>query len=216
MKNLLLMIALVAIVIDSFSQKNNPLNQRGLDFVASIDIISADFNAGKVKAFDQETILSYSKVLPLQHTASVDLAANVVRTIKDPGYRFLDVVNNSSLSDFSKDLLPKLINTERLSIEHFRNSLSNMVQEITSEKISPSEKELLLSLTAISYNIAANSSLGRGANCYFDGPNGTVALNREECITAGAMMGGLLGFSICGPWCALGGAIVGSIAVALS
>ena len=46
----------VLLALNGMAQDNNPYNKRGIDYYNSLNIISADFNAGKVKEINQESL----------------------------------------------------------------------------------------------------------------------------------------------------------------
>ncbi len=198
----------------SIAQKNNPYNQRGLDFVTSVNLVSNDFNAGLVKDFTQESLNKYSKMVPLQNQVSLELTSRVVKTVKAPGFNFYDFINNSTLSSYAKTMYPKLINLNRKSAVEFQKLLSDLVNEINLAKIDRNEKELLLSVAAISNNNSNGAVTGKGT-CELSGPNGSTTLSNGECITMLAAVGAYIGFQICGIWCGLGGAIVGGLIAAV-
>lgn len=214
MKNLLYVFGLSFFSTMSIAQKNNPYNQRGVDFVTSVNLVSNDFNAGLVKDFTQESLNKYSKMIPLQNQVSLDLTSRIVKAVKAPGFNFYDFINNSTLSSYAKNMYPQLINPKGKSADEFRKTLSEKVGEINLAKIDRNEKELLLSVAAISFNSSNNPVAGR-SSCELQSPEGTVTLTHTQCIVAFAAAGAYIGFQICGVWCGLGGAVVGGLVAAI-
>ena len=154
-------------------------------------------------------------MIPLQNQGSLDLTSRIVKTVKAPGFNFYDFINSSTLSSFAKNMYPQLINLKGKSADEFRKLLSEKVGEINLAKIDRNEKELLLSVAALSYNSSYNAVAGRGT-CDLQGSDGTVVtLTNGQCITVFAAVGAYIGFQICGIWCGLGGAVVGGLIAAV-
>ena len=189
------------------AQPNNPYNQRGIDFGNSIDLISSDFNAGKVKEFNDETVGQYSKLIPLQNQTSMDLVTSIMKTIKSPGFRIENVINNGTATDYTKQSIKEFFNPKNLPAEDFKRFLSGKADEVTKAKIPQPEKEFLLSMTAIAYNNMYYTSRAK-AQCYIGTEQG---YSNVPCYLAGAFVGATIGFYACGVWCALGGAVVGAV-----
>ena len=196
-----------------FAQANNSYNQRGIDYIASVNMIGSDIASGKVKDFTEQSIKDYSAKIPLKTESSMAMVAEIIKTIKASDFNFGTMLDKSSLSaaairDF-KDIyyLPK-----GTTAENYKALLSAKTDWVNQEKISGAEKELLLSVIAIAYNMQSSSQNKQGApaqsNCEVFGPDGSGPVN---CIVAGAVVGAYIGFRICGIWCALGGAVVGGV-----
>ncbi len=198
-----------------FAQPNNPYDQKGIDYATSVSIVSADFDAGKVKEFNTETLNKYSKMVPLQNQVSMDMVAGITKTLKAPNFSFTGFVNGSSLSAFAKQIVPQLLNVKKVSQDEFRKYLAAKVDEIKTAKIDNPERELLLSLTAISYHVHA-AGYGRSRGCQIQTPTYSGPAEPETCMVMGATVGGMIGFSLCGFFCGLGGAIIGGVVGALS
>lgn len=213
MKTLILKLAFAMTPVFCFAQSNNPYNQRGLDYITSVNIISGDFNAGKVKGFTEETIRNYTKIIPLQTQVTMDMVSMIVKSSKGPNYNLEAALKSSSLSSFGKQLYRDLVNPKKLSLKEFNNVLANKVDEVNKSKLAPAEKEFLLSMIAITYHGLAANPVAKNAECYIETEQGSGTI---PCPLAGALVGAAFGFSICGPWCALGGAVVGAILGSLS
>ncbi len=205
----------VLLALNGMAQDNNPYNKRGIDYYNSLNIISADFNAGKVKEINQESLSKYSRLIPLQNQVSVELASAVVKTIKSPGFTLGELINKSSLSSYAKETVPQLLNVRGVSTAEFRKFLTAKTDEIKMAKISEAEKEILLSFVAISYHSTA-AFTGRRGDCRVEMPNYSGPVSPETCIAAASVAGFFIAFPICGILCGLGGAIIGGVASALS
>ncbi len=199
----------------AMAQQNNPYNKRGVDYFTSLGIIKADFNAGMVKEINQESINKYAKLLPLQHKASVELSAQIIKTIKAPGFSFEQFVQSANLSDFTKKTLPQLLNVKQLSADAWASEMTAKAEAVKTAKISAFEKEFLLTMVAVSYQ-GAQTGNTYGRPCYIVGNGYQGQVSEITCITAMAAIGFFVGFQICGLWCGLGGMLIGGISAALS
>lgn len=215
MKTNILTIACTIISFMGFSQDNNPYSKRGADYITSLNIISTDFNAGKVKEINPESLNKYSRLIPLQNQISVDMAAVIVKTIKAPGYSLAGLVKKSSFSVYVKETALQLLNVNKISPDQFLEFLSKKTDEIKSAMINEQEKEMLLTLVAISYH-SSTSLAGRRNGCYVETNTYSGPVPHETCISAAATAGFFIALPICGILCGLGGAIIGGVAAALS
>lgn len=229
MKSLLLSTGLALFTAFTFAQANNPFNQKGIDYVASLVRIQNDYKAGNAKNFSEETLKYYSKSLPLQTQVSVDVASSIINTRNNGNLDFSSFIGKSSLSDLSKKTLTETIfGAKTRTDESYKANITAKIDVIQNSNISAGEKELVLSLMAISYNVARSGSniYGlsqisamqnvRNRGCWISGPYGEGPGSDAQCIAAGALVGGIIGWSICGFWCALGGAIIGGVVGGLS
>jgi hypothetical protein len=199
----------------SFSQSNNPYNQRGIDYMASLSIITNDIRNHTVSDINQTTIDRYSSLIPLQTQASTEMASTIIRTVKSPGFTLSGFIDNSSLSSDAKQSFRDafLITGER-SWNEYQSDLVSKVNAIKNGRLPTDEKELLLSLIAVTYN-ASPALQGRSgeAICTAFGAEGSGPI---PCWVAGAAVGAVVGFRICGVWCALGGAVIGGVVGSMS
>lgn len=203
--------------IASIAQSNNPYNQKGIDFMASIKTIKQDYESGKVAGFTDDAINNYSKTLPLKiENLDPGLVSSVVNTVKTKNSDVVSFINNSSMSTFAKQTTNDL-----LSICKAPNALvnlSNQVTQINASAASARDKEFALTLTAVLYNyisdnIARAATNGTSTNnasvdCFIDGvpaPCTTVG------AIAGVVIGATLGYACCGPVGGLVGGLVGGI-----
>ena len=194
MKNLVLgIIATVSFAFNAESQKNNPYNSLGVDFVKSLKILQSDYNCGKINSIDEKTIDYYLSVLPSKADVNEEVVGAVVNAMKSSNYT--EVVTNSKLTDFAKETL--------LQSQKNGADINGLVEKVKDQKLSPSENETVLTSLAITYNLSQTAALSR---CTVNGQTGPNA-----CQAAGALIGFYLGDVICGPLCGIGGAIIGAI-----
>ncbi|MCX6323530.1 MAG: hypothetical protein NTZ41_04940 [Sphingobacteriales bacterium] len=215
MKKVFMNVMALLLIFSSKAQENNPYSKRGIDYFASLNIISADYQAGKVKEINEASLKTYSKLVPLQNQVSSELAANILKTTKAPGYSLTGLISNSSFSAFTKKMVPQLLNVKALPRQEFQLFLCDKVNEVNKQALNPNEKEMLLSLIAISYHAPA-SVTSRRSECNIQTPTYSGPASNDVCVTAGAIAGFFIGLPLCGILCGLGGALIGGIAVALS
>ncbi len=178
---------------DTKSDKVNPYNSVGVDFVTSAKTLQNDYNEGKIKTIDKKTTEYYQSILPLKAEVTEEVISATINALKTSNYK--EVVMNSKLSEFSKNIL----------LESQTNSpdFSGLVEKVNNSKLSESEREMVLTSLAITQNLNQTSALSR---CTINGQTGPNA-----CQAAGALSGFIIGEAICGPLCGLGGAIIGAI-----
>lgn len=216
MKRLFLTVGILITYQLSNSQSNNPYNQTGIDYIASLAMIQNDYDAGLVREFNEETITHYSGAIPLQNQVSLSLVTNIINTRNSSTLNIDNIIDETQFSSFTKDAFKSIYKSAvKLSLTAYKDFLVNKVDEINSSAISQSEKELLLSFAAISYHTAQNPSLAR-RGCIITVDNESVAAEGVPCIVAGAVLGGIIGYQLCGFLCGLGGAIVGGVLGSLS
>jgi hypothetical protein len=212
MKKIFFVIAIAFAAINVKAQENNPFDQTGKDFVESLKIIKQDFKDGIIKDFSKEAVSKYSKSLPLKTNIDLDMAATVFAKIKTPDFSIEKAVNESNLSKSSKKILLTLAsNPDKFNLSEMKDYLVKETENVKNMDLKGDEKEFVLSTIAITYRELDNTN----EQCYCDGhgPNGSGHL---DCTTCGVIMGGIIGWSICGPLCGLGGAVVGGVVGALS
>jgi len=219
MKKLLLPLFLCCATFPGFTQENNPYNQKGIDYVNSLNIISADIKAGRVKEFNQESIKYYTGKIPLKVEANADMAAAIVKRMKATDASLTQVLAESSLSPATKQYLSDIYYVKKgTSLEQYKTLLSQKTSALLKQNVAAAEKELLLSVFAIAYNRSKDiqeklQGKEPSGNCILTGEGGSGPV---DCMMAGAIVGATLGWQICGVWCALGGAIIGGVAGAFS
>lgn len=215
MKKVWMNVMALLLIASSQAQENNPYSKRGIDYYASLNIISADYQAGKVKEINEASLKTYSKLVPLQNQVSSELAASILKTIKAPGYSFAGLITNSSFSAYTKSMVPQLLNVKALPKQEFQLFLRDKVNEVNKQVLNANEKEMLLTLIAISYH-APVSVTSRRSDCYIQTQTYSGPASNDVCVAAGAIAGFFIGLPLCGILCGLGGALIGGIAVALS
>lgn len=216
MKSFFLTVGLLIIYQLSISQSNNPYNQNGLDYVASLELIQNDYNQGQVREFNEQTISHYSSAIPLQNQVSMSLVTTIINTRNSTNSNIDSVIDATSLSSFSKNTSKSIYKSSiKLSLEKYKEFLIALVDDINNSSISQNEKKLLLTFTAIAYQTASSTSLGR-RGCIITANGESNTAEGFPCIVVGAIIGGYIGWEICGFWCALGGAVVGGILGSLS
>lgn len=214
MRKLLMTGTMFLLVMGVYAQKNNPFNERGVQYVESLEIIRADLEAGKVKDFNEESIRHYASSLPFQTEASVETVTQILATLKDPGFNFDEQLERTNLSDFAKKFLRDMLPNSQFSKEEYQQSLIRSVDVVRHSDIDDEEKEMLLTQVAIGYNIMETNSWD-GSDCWLT-INGLTPPTRESCAFAGALAGGIVGTMLCGWICGGIGAVVGGIAGYLS
>ncbi|WP_162127115.1 hypothetical protein [Flavobacterium phycosphaerae] len=178
---------------DTQSDKSNPYNKVGVDFVASVKILKKDYNEGKIKSIDKETTDYYLGVLPLKAEINEEVTAATVNAIKTSNFK--EVVMNSKLSEFSKEIL--------LASQTNSPDFSGLVQKVKNTKLPETESQLVLTSLAITENLNQTSALSR---CTVNGGTGP-----NPCEAAGAITGLIVGHAICGPLCGIAGSIIGAV-----
>ncbi|HMI79927.1 MAG TPA: hypothetical protein VK484_14105 [Ferruginibacter sp.] len=216
--NLVFAALLVSVNTVSLAQSNNPYDQRGIDYMSSLQIISNDVKNRGVKDLNQSTLDYYSRKIPLQTQASEEMAGTILRTIKTPGFKLSAFVDNSALSKDAKRAIKDIYTGSRdMAPEAFRAALVSKVDNINEMALASAEKELVLSLAAITYHAVSSSDQLRApdnpsVHCEVFGEGGSAPI---PCWVAGTVIGATIGFQICGAWCALGGAVIGGVIGAL-
>lgn len=183
---------------DTQANKNNPYDTVGKDFVASLKILQRDYDEGKIKTFDKETTNYYLSILPVKAEINEEVIAATLNAVKTSNYQ--EVIMNSKLSEFSKDILLK-------SQKNFPD-FSDLVEKVQNERLSESETQLVLTSLAITENLNQTAAFSR---CTVNGRTGPNA-----CAAVGAIVGFWIGDVICGPICGIGGALLGSAVGSLS
>ncbi|MGL2965730.1 hypothetical protein [Flavobacterium sp. XGLA_31] len=184
--------ATVSFVLHTMGQKNNSYNAVGVDFVKALRILQNDYDNGKIKEINQTTTDYYLGILPIKATVNEEVVGNTVNALKTSNVK--DMVMNSKLTDFSKEIL--------LQSQTNAPDIEALVDKVNHQKLSASESEVVLTSLAITYNLNQTESFSK---CHIDGQTGPNA-----CQAAGALLGLLVGEALCGPLCAVGGAIIGA------
>ncbi|MEP6673798.1 MAG: hypothetical protein ABJA78_01535 [Ferruginibacter sp.] len=206
MKTILMLSGFVILTLASSAQSNNPYDQRGIDYVSSLKIITDDYKSGKATSFSQESLDYYSKTIPLHTTVNTDLVAAVVKTVKGSRFNLVDLINNSSASDFVKNKLLELYhNSQSLKSKEFQDYLVSAVENVKGTRAADTDKEIVLTNMSIAYNSA------RSNQCEING----IPADSGDCAIVGALGGFVVGLGICGFWCGVGGAVIGAVVFGL-
>lgn len=160
MKKILLCLVVTVMCIPSiFAQANNPYNQFGADVITAAKAVYLDYQNGKLKNINQETLDLYvKKFFPAYGNISVDDFNQILAGFKDSDNN--SVIKNSKYSDEAKSFLKK-------SLEHY--SITQLVDEVQKSKINDQEKRDVLCVLAINYNLISpyfdqsETSPGKGA-----------------------------------------------------
>ena len=196
MKKLYFALAFFAGLATVVAQSNNPFNSRGVDFLNSFTILTADYQAGKIKSLDQATLDYYSKTLPGRPKATVAMAAAVVDGVKKSTPE--KVIEQSGLSPAAKDFLKKSLQSN--------SQLDNLVGQVNVSKLPTNEKEIVLTSMAVTYHLRKHKDRQQ-----IDPDRCTINDQPASCASVGAGLGIIIGTAICGLPCAVGGALIGGL-----
>jgi hypothetical protein len=210
MKRLFLLSAAILVSTVTMSQSNNPKNQLGADIVAAGQAISKDYKEGKLKDFSQATIDEYYKrLMPKYPSVPIADINKILNSLK--GATNESVIKNSGLSAEAKSFLKK-------SLTDY--STTQLVDDVLKSKIPQGEKDIVLTVLAMNYNLIpidnrriTNPVKSKGPNVSFDinfDDSSFDVAERDEVVLWGAL-GAIQGWYFCGPWCAVVGGIIGII-----
>lgn len=183
---------------DTRADNKNPYDSVGKDFVESIKILQRDFDEGKIKAFDKETTDYYLSILPVKAEINEEVIAATVNAVKTSNYK--EVIMNSKLSSFSKEIL--------LKSQTNSPDFSELVDQVKNKELPESEAQVVLTSLAITENLNQTSALSKCTINGYSGPN--------ACQALGAVIGFYVGHGFCGPICGIGGALLGAAVGSLS
>jgi hypothetical protein len=212
--NLFIVAILLLTNTGSFAQSNNPYSQRGIDYMTSLRMISDDARTRGVNDFNQSTLDYYSNLIPLRGQATTEMASTILRTVKSSNFTLLNFIDNSTLSVNAKQSLKDIFKAPvGQSRQDYQLGLASKADIIKNGKLQNGEKELLLSVIAITYNATPLQQINSAsAECIAFGEGGSGSI---PCWVAGATLGAIIGWQICGIWCSLGGAVIGGVIGAL-
>jgi hypothetical protein len=220
MKKIFISLSLMLSFTILFAQSNNPYNQTGLDIVNSIKMVKADFDAGKVKEFNQETFNHYLNVIPLQKPkgasdVGLDLVSAVVKGIKNPNSNINEVINNSSFSLAGRDEFLNIVNIQKTTDK--LGALTLKTNDIINSSMPSNEKQILLILIATHYNLENEriNSNGVFPASFKYGNTLPMGICPPENIAFGCSVGAIFGQAF-GPWGIVIGCVVGGILGALT
>ena len=215
MKKIILLAILIFSVGYSIAQPNNPFNQVGMDFVTSFNIINQDLKDGKINSLNNETLNYYESILPSNISLNDTTAIQIYRETNNK-LEVDSVVNNSSYSIEAKNTIKEVMITTQssLNIDNLKAYLTLKCEEINidTSHYSVVDKKMLYSQIAIIYNfIPYVSAVSRSS---VDNPIPCSADSNIEgaCLIVIVGIGYLVGESICGNICGIGGAIIFGVA----
>lgn len=194
----------------SFAQSNNPYNQSGIEYMTSLKMISNDVRTRGVSDFNQSTLDYYSNLIPLRSQATTEMASTILKTVKSSSFNLTNFIDNSTLSVNAKQSLKDVFKSPLgQSWQDYQLGLASKTENIKNGSLQAKEKELLLSIIAITYNATPlQQTNSASTECIAFGEEGSGPI---PCWVVGAVVGAVVGNLICGPLCAVGGAIIGGV-----
>lgn len=191
-------------------QTNNPYNQLGADVVSAAQVIYKDYVNGKLKEIDQKTLDHYFEtLLPNYTTVKINDFNQILTALK--GTNNASIIKNSKYSEEGKTFLQK-------SLESY--SITKLVEEVKKSKIDESEKQGILSVLAINYNLIkpyiVDKQTPTGKGCYevsdvdFSNTLGTKSMGINTFVWGG--IGYVMGSVFCVPCgvvAGIGGLVLG-------
>jgi hypothetical protein len=115
-----------------------------------------------------------------------------------------------------REVLTIVENAFQMSDDDLRKWLEEKTGEWVKAPYTQSDKDVLLTVSAIHYENAARRGEGRGIRCSaFVNDKVVHEGSGRDCAGVAALAGFLIGNTICGFWCGIGGAVVGFVAVSL-
>lgn len=211
-KILLSLTATVFLISNSFGQSNNPHNQLGIDVVAVTNVIYKDYTEGKIKDVTQETLdyyfEKYLSKYPKLELANFNTLFGILKNSDNTS-----IIKNAGFSEEGTAFLNKTLKSY---------SITKLVDEVKSSKISAIEKENILSVLAINYNLIKPFSTKSNQPSSGKGPNSATDFYSLDHIHDSHYSEGLptviyggIGFAagsaICGLPCGFAGGILGLI-----
>ncbi len=200
----------------ALAQPNNPYNQVGKDFIKSAQIVAGEIKNGTIKTADDETIGKVQSYIPSKTQMNPSLAGQIVKMVSHNPIPLSDALKSSSLK-------PEVQREISLMLEHaftadnskHKEWLKEKTESVLASSFDQRDKELLLNLIAIQYNQGNFEDLGR-ISCNTN-VNGRVVETGEgmDCAGAAMLVGFTVGYTFCGIYCGIGGALIGFVAVAL-
>ena len=216
MKNIILYLLAIVIWSDSFAQSNNPYNDMGKKYFESVNKIVGDIKENGFKGNDQKSLDYYASLSSIQLKMNPALAAKLYEINSKP-LNPAEIIKNSTISQQSKDFSLKTISVpEKLNIDETTKYFENLSREVKNSKISEQEKSLNLMLISVANYSSQNRDNNDSKGCSIETERGTKYLEPWECVAVGATIGAFIGYNICGPWCAVGGAVVLGVIIAIA
>ncbi len=212
------------------AQDNNRLDEIGKNYLPSLSMIKADVDNGKVTEINQETIDYYAQVIPLKGEMNMELANEMFDIKKGGPVKFEEFLANAkNISTEAKGFISKICNPKIAINEiNYGKYYTNLVSDIEKTAISSQEKDMLLALNSLAFNVRGDGTeLADGGTrinnirneeglCYVESEGGSVYLTATECVILVAGVGFITGFQNCGFWCGVGGAVIFGVIAAIS
>jgi hypothetical protein len=201
----MMFVGICSLLSSAFAQSNNPFDQVGIDFIASVRTLDADREKLLAGTLDDEAINTYVNTLPLKVEANPEVIATVTEKVRDPKFDTDEAIEKLSYSEFSKQVLKDVISkSKRSTSKEFGAFVIEKVDAVLVKALDRPEEEAILSKLSILYHISQNplpNAVNIGCYC-----NDQLC----PCAVAGGAIGILVGTAICGPLCGFAGAIVGT------
>lgn len=202
--------ATVLAMTNSICQSNNPHNQVGIDVVNVAKHIYQDYTDGKIKEVTESTFNYYhEKYLSSYQKPSFENFNVIFDQLKKADNS--SVIKNAAYSDIGTAFLKK-------TLENY--SITKLVDEVKASKLPETEKESILCVLAINYNLIKPQEAKKFTPSSGKGPSNSAELYMQdsayyETISNGpaTVLWGGLGFitgnSFCGLPCGVVGGIIG-------
>ena len=201
--------ATVLLMCNSNAQTNNPNNQLGVDIVAATRVIYKDYKDGKINNINQEVLDHYFKtLLPNYPSTKLEEFNNILSSLKSANNA--SIIKGSGYSEQGKAFLQK-------SLESY--SITKLVDEVKSSKINKKEKDDILTVLAINYNLIKSffeekpSQTTKGCYDLDDSDSYSLSLINKSGGVNTVIFGGLgyvLGTAFCVP-CGIVGSVIGLV-----
>jgi hypothetical protein len=204
--------ATVLAVTNTFCQSNNPHNQVGIDVVNVAKQVYQDYESGKIKDITQNTLDYYFKnYLPHYQQPSLDNFNIVFDVLKKADNT--SIIKNAEFSEQGTAFLKK-------TLENY--SITKLVDEVNQSKLPEAEKENILCVLAINYNLIKPNETKSYTPSSGKGPNNLTDFSERDYFQNKALSNGLptllwgglgyiTGTAICGLPCGIIGGAIGLV-----
>lgn len=225
MKKIIAFIQLSLIAGFTWGQTNNPFDSTGIKVRQSVLLIADAINNGSITDYSAKTIDEYTRLLPIRASASVEMVGTIYRAVNDSNFNLSGALGTTAYSSsFTNHLIEICEKSKTTEVSRFQDFIETKVAAVQ-DQLEGSERDLLLQFCAIAYHTAElyNSQVNASNIIPESGPqtysrhsvNCYIGSNGEQipvpCGVAGAIIGGTIGYGICGIPCSIGGAIIGGI-----
>lgn len=225
MKKIIAFIQFSLIAGFSWGQTTNPFDSTGIKVRQSILLIIDSINAGSITDYSSKTIDEYTRLLPIQASASVEMIGTIYQAVNDGNFDLSGTFTGTAYtSSFTNHLIDICEKSKATEVSSFQDFIAKKVAAVQ-DQLEGSERDLLLQFCAIAYHTSQlyNSPVNaskitpeggpqtysrHSVSCYIDSNGEQIPV---PCGVAGAIIGGTIGYAICGIPCSIGGAIIGCI-----